>query len=94
MDSALFEDSTEGELFFSVDKARTELSLLMKLRDYRGVLLTLLGLKPAIDQFFTAVLVNAADAKVRANRLSLLSVVKHVFLEFGDFSKIQVQSNS
>ena len=94
VDSAIFEDSAEGELFFAVDKARNALSSLMTQRDYRGVLLTLLGLKPAIDQFFTAVLVNAPDAKVRANRLSLLSVVKHVFLEFGDFSKIQVQSNS
>jgi glycyl-tRNA synthetase beta chain len=94
VDSEIFEDSAESELFFAVDKGRIELSLLMKQGDYEGVLLTLLGLKPSIDQFFTAVLVNAPDAKVRANRLSLLSVVKQVFLEFGDFSKIQVQSNS
>ena len=40
--------------------------------DYGQALDALVRLKPAIDAFFTAVMVNAEDQAVRSNRLSLL----------------------
>ena len=48
-------------------------------------------LKPAIDAFFTAVMVNAEDPAVRSNRLSLLQEVDDFFNSFADFSQIVVQ---
>jgi glycyl-tRNA synthetase beta chain len=50
-------------------------------------------LKPAIDAFFTAVMVNAEDQEVRSNRLSLLKAVDDLFMGFADFSQIVVQGS-
>ena len=50
-------------------------------------------LKPAIDAFFTAVMVNADDQAVRSNRLSLLQEVDDFFNSFADFSQIVVQGS-
>jgi glycyl-tRNA synthetase beta chain len=51
----------------------------------------LVSLKPAIDAFFAAVMVNANDPAVRSNRLSLLKQVDDLFMSFADFSQIVVQ---
>ena len=48
-------------------------------------------LKPAIDAFFTNVMVNVEDAALRSNRLSLLKDVNECFTSFADFSRIMVQ---
>ena len=63
----------------------------MKRGDYDQALDALVRLKPAIDAFFTAVMVNAEDPAVRGNRLSLLKDVDKLFMLFADFSQIVVQ---
>ena len=50
-------------------------------------------MKPAIDDFFTAVMVNADDPAIRINRLSLLKDIDDMFLLFADFSQIVVQGS-
>jgi glycyl-tRNA synthetase beta chain len=61
--------------------------------DYGQALDALVRLKPAIDGFFAAVMVNAEDPAVRSNRLSLLQEVDDVFMSFADFSQIVVQGS-
>jgi glycyl-tRNA synthetase beta chain len=58
---------------------------------YDKALEALVGLKPAIDDFFTRVMVNAEDPALRGNRLSLLKDVDECFASFADFSRIVVQ---
>ena len=58
---------------------------------YERSLDALVGMKPAIDAFFAAVMVNADDPTVRSNRLSLLKQVDDLFMSFADFSQIVVQ---
>ena len=53
----------------------------------------LVELKPAIDEFFEAVMVNVDDKTIRSNRLSLLKEVDEMFLSFADFSQIVVQGS-
>jgi glycyl-tRNA synthetase beta chain len=53
----------------------------------------LVELKPDIDAFFTAVMVNTEDPAVRNNRLSLLQEVDDFFNSFADFSQIVVQGS-
>jgi glycyl-tRNA synthetase beta chain len=48
-------------------------------------------MKPAIDEFFVGVLVNAEDQALRANRLSLLCAIDRLFMSYADFSQIVVQ---
>jgi len=45
-------------------------------------------LRPYIDRFFDAVMVNAPDPKVRENRLSMLSEMLQKFSTIADFSEI------
>ena len=63
----------------------------MQASEYGKALESLVRLKPALDAFFAAVMVNADDKAVRSNRLSLLKEVDEFFMSFADFSQIVVQ---
>jgi glycyl-tRNA synthetase beta chain len=49
------------------------------------------SIRPQVDAFFDGVLVNAPDAAVRANRLTLLSSLLTEFSTIADFSEIVTQ---
>jgi glycyl-tRNA synthetase beta chain len=91
VDHALFEHAAESELSTMLAEAKTLLPSLLSEGEYGKALNALVQMKPAIDGFFDGVLVNADDARLRANRLSLLCVVDRLFLSFADFSRISVQ---
>jgi glycyl-tRNA synthetase beta chain len=90
VDEARFEHPTELTLYQAMkrEKAIYEMS---RGEDYGQALDALVRLKPAIDAFFTAVMVNAEDPAVRSNRLSLLQEVDDFFNSFADFSQIVIQ---
>jgi len=50
------------------------------------------GLRPKVDLFFDKVLVNAPDARVRQNRLTLLHTLLAEFSTMADFSEIVTNS--
>lgn len=91
VDSARFEHPTESALYQTTVDERDKLVSGMKRGDYSQALDALVRLKPAIDAFFAAVMVNAEDQAVRSNRLSLLQEVDDFFNSFADFSQIVVQ---
>ena len=91
VDSARFEHPTESALYQATVDERDKLMSGMKRGDYSQALDALVRLKPAIDAFFAAVMVNAEDQAVRSNRLSLLQEVDDFFNSFADFSQIVVQ---
>ncbi len=91
VDPARFEHATESALFQATVNEREAMASAMKRGDYGQALDALVRLKPAIDAFFTAVMVNADDPAVRSNRLSLLQEVDDFFNSFADFSQIVVQ---
>ncbi len=49
-------------------------------------------LRPKIDLFFDKILVNAPDARVRQNRLTLLNTLRAEFSKVADFSEIVTHS--
>jgi glycyl-tRNA synthetase beta chain len=49
-------------------------------------------LRPKVDLFFDKVLVNAQDARVRRNRLTLLNTLRAEFSKVADFSEIVTHS--
>ncbi|MEO8017600.1 MAG: glycine--tRNA ligase subunit beta [Pseudomonadota bacterium] len=55
-------------------------------RDYSGALAKLGTLRPTVDGFFDAVMVNAEDAALRRNRLALLAQIRHHFTRIADLS--------
>lgn len=93
VDASVFQDPTESALHKAVSEERDRMSAKMQASDYGKALESLVCLKPAIDAFFAAVMVNAEDKAVRSNRLSLLKDVDEFFMSFADFSQIVVQGS-
>lgn len=91
VDKARFEHPTESALYQAIAEERAKMLFAMTRGDYGQALDSLVRLKPAIDAFFTAVMVNAEDPAIRSNRLSLLQEVDDFFNSFADFSQIVVQ---
>ena len=90
---AVFQDATESALHKAVSEERARMEASMQASEYGKALESLVRLKPAIDAFFAAVMVNADDKAVRSNRLSLLKEVDEFFMSFADFSHIVVQGS-
>jgi len=75
IDPALFAEPAERELAAAIDAAIADTDPLLAQRDYVAVLGRLARLRPQVDAFFEAVMVNADDDKVRNNRLALLKLL-------------------
>src|SRR6267143_635376 len=91
VDEARFQHPTESALYQATAKEREKMMSAMTRGEYGQALDALVRLKPAIDAFFAAGMVNAEDPAVRSNRLSLLQEVDDFFNSFADFSQIVVQ---
>jgi glycyl-tRNA synthetase beta chain len=72
IDPALFCEAAERELADAVDAAIADTDDALARRDYVAVLGRLARLRPQVDAFFDAVMVNVDDPAVRNNRLALL----------------------
>lgn len=91
VDPNLFKDAAETELHRHIESSRKDFDQQMAEGRYDRALDALVRLKPPIDDFFNGVMVNAEDAALRDNRLSLLKDVDDLFKSFADFSRIVVQ---
>ena len=85
----LFQHRCEQDLFQTLKIAQQEVSESIRDQHYGEALCGLLALKSPIDEFFEAVLVNDPEPQIRENRLSLLTIIDHLFLTLADFSCIQ-----
>lgn len=88
VDPMLFEHPEENQLFEAAQLMEIDVEEALGRRDYTAVCRSLAKLKGFVDAFFDRVLVMAEDAKLRANRLALLSRIGHTFLKMADFSRI------
>jgi len=84
IDAALLEPGPESDLYHEFQSVRSRLANL----PYRPALETIASLRPKVDLFFDKVLVNAPDAKIRQNRLTLLHTLLAEFSTIADFSEI------
>jgi glycyl-tRNA synthetase beta chain len=92
VDPQRFQHPSEGRLHNAM-QAQESMAAHMRAGRYDQAMDVLVALKPAIDAFFEAVMVNAEDPAVRSNRLSLLKEVDDFFMAFADFSQIVVQGS-
>lgn len=88
VDSALFADAAEGQLYAAWQNQRDAFAKAMESRDVAGALSSLSGLKPAIQAYFDNVMVMAEDERVRANRLATLHAIAGDIAQIADFSKL------
>ena len=83
---ALLPEPAEQALAQAVFDAAQAVAPLAAARQYRQTLEQLASLREPVDAFFAAVLVNADDAEVRANRYALLAQLRSLFLGVADIS--------
>jgi glycyl-tRNA synthetase beta chain len=85
-----FKEAVEHELYAAYHQSSEKISNLLDQQQYPEVLRELASLRQPIDRFFNGVLVMEEDREIRANRLSLLKVIRDLFNRFADFSRIVV----
>ena len=83
-----FDNATEFSLYSALQQAENAVQPLAAERRYREALERLAHLRGPVDAFFEAVLVNAEDASVRANRYALLARLRGLFLGVADISAL------
>jgi len=81
-----FDNAHEFSLYSAIQQADQAVQPMAAARQYNEALTRLAALREPVDAFFEAVMVNAEDAKVRANRYALLSRLRGLFLGVADIS--------
>jgi glycyl-tRNA synthetase beta chain len=87
-DPALFEDQAERALADALDMTALAVEPLIAHEDFEGAMVRYAALRPAVDEFFETVTVNAPHVAVRNNRLRLLSRIRGTLNKIADFSRI------
>ena len=88
VDTDALREPAEIRLYDSVRALRESVSTATARREYAAALGQLAQLRPAVDGFFDQVMVMAEDAKLRANRLALLSGLRDLFGGVADLSRL------
>ncbi len=84
LDPALLETGPERDLHSAFEKVRAATDG----SPYLDALGSVASLRPRVDLFFDKILVNAPDARIRTNRLTLLHQLLTEFSTIADFSEI------
>lgn len=91
VDAALIKKGPKEEqaLYAALTAVRKAIAAPLEAEDFAGVMGELARLRAPVDAFFEGVMVNDEDAKVRANRLALLTEVRATLHQVADFSLIE-----
>lgn len=88
VDAALLKEPAEAALNAALINAKPIADRAFEHGDYTGSLQALAALRAPVDAFFDAVMVNADDAALRANRLGLLATLHASMNRVADLSKL------
>jgi glycyl-tRNA synthetase beta chain len=91
-DPSLLREPQEKALYEAIQKVKKDTAAAINVENFAGAMRALAELRAPVDAFFDKVTVNVADgpdaARLRANRLALLSEIRAATLNVADFSKI------
>ena len=90
-DPGLFTGPEERALYDLFESKKGEFRTHLRERRYPEAIGVLVGFKETIDNYFDKVFVMVEDEAVKHNRLGLLTRIKDMFLQYGDFSRIRVE---
>ncbi len=88
VDAALLAEPAERELHAALAGAAPRADAAFAAGDYTASLQALAALKAPVDAFFDTVMVNAEDARLRANRLGLLAQLHAAMNRVADLSRL------
>lgn len=85
---SLFQQTEEMALNDKLAEMASLVTPMLLAGDYQGTLKALASLREPVDIFFDEVMVMAEDENIKANRLSLLTRLQHLFLQVADISHL------
>jgi glycyl-tRNA synthetase beta chain len=88
VDAKLLKEPTEKTLFAALANEGAAVSAAIAREDFASAMSAMSRLRAPVDAFFEAILVNAAEADLRLNRLRLLASLRAVTSSVADFSKV------
>ena len=88
MDESLLREKEEHDLFKVMHEVNKKITLHVAQGNYAESLNVTARVQPSVSAFFDKVLVNADDAKLRANRHALLKELGDVLNQVADISKL------
>jgi glycyl-tRNA synthetase beta chain len=88
-EAELLEAPEERLLFEALRTAETRIAPALRDEKFEEAMTAMAQLREPVDQFFDKVIVNAPDAKLRKNRLLILSWLRDVMHATADFSRIE-----
>src|SRR5471030_2451356 len=86
VEAKYFDNANEFSLYSAIQQADQAVQPMAAARQYSESLARLAALREPVDAFFEAVMVNADDAKVRANRYAMLARLRGLFINIADIS--------
>ena len=89
IDVAHLQEKAELNLYEVFIKVQSESRPLLQAKEYEKALDIILQMKEPVDHFFDEVMVMTDEAYLKKNRLNLLTAISGLFLQVGDFSKMQ-----
>ncbi len=87
-DLKLLKEVEETALAAKIEEVKQDTVAAINVENFAGAMRALAELRPPVDAFFDKIMVNADDAKIRENRLKLLSEIRAATQTVADFSKI------
>lgn len=91
VNAELLAEPQEKELFVRASNVAPEIGAAVQTRDWAGACNALIKLKKPIDDFFDHVMVMAEDEALKKNRLAILDMIRNLFMQVADISRIQVE---
>ena len=88
VDPSLFSDQSETALHEAFGRVSASVEKRLAAGEFDQALREIASLRETVDAFFDGVMVLTDDARIRANRLALLSAIAGLFEQFADFSRI------
>jgi glycyl-tRNA synthetase beta chain len=88
VNAGLLTAAAERALHEAIEAVAGKVESALAARRYDAALETLAELRPAIDAFFTDVMVNDPDPALRTNRLALVARVRSLFAGVADLSRL------
>lgn len=90
VDSSLFQEPAEQSLHALAEQMAGKVRVAVTHNQYSEALSVLATFRDPIDAFFDQVMVMAEDRVVRHNRLALLQLIRQLFIQVADISKLQI----
>lgn len=91
LNESLLQLPAEKELYRNYTDNQKKFMAALQGMDYPGCVSILTSFKASVDKFFDDVMVMDKDEKLKNNRVSLLSHIDKLFMNFIDFEKIVVE---